>query len=489
MWCVWIVLSGLAMGGCHHEAAQPDVDRAAEIEARAWERFGGPDAGPNRWDDLVTLLDEIEALREAANAEVDALIEARVSDPWEQDALILRFDMIGSMDRYASEYADPEDFASPDALQDRLALLRDAEAVFLDLLDGLDESGVIGRLQQLRDSGAPFVRPIPEGASLDEVGVFTDQMSDFRRLAQMLGRRMQVAAERGDWDRYVDDLDSVLWLGEITGRQNALINSLVGIAIHALAYGQVSRDMAGKAVDAAVLGRIAESIGRVEPIEFADALPTEKLLIAATNEGFHDERGRPEPEAIKQALFAENWLKPEDERVSFDDLDLDAFPNESEIAEWIEEVWPAIEEHARKPAHVRWRSLSFYEMGDPQLAVTASLPRTIIATYPKADRSHMQIALLRDGLLTYIAVERYRLDRSQLPASLDALVPEYLDRVLPDPLNNNEPLSYRLDDSDLGFVLYSVGFDGADDGGTPAERAYDAFGPDATGVDFIFTHP
>src|SRR5205085_10074692 len=65
-----------------------------------------------------------------------------------------------------------------------------------------------------------------------------------------------------------------------------------------------------------------------------------------------------------------------------------------------------------------------------------------------------------------LAVERHRLARGAWPASLDALVPDFLPGVPDDPFDGR-PLRYRrLAD---GVVVYSVGPDGADDGGNLAE--------------------
>jgi len=63
-------------------------------------------------------------------------------------------------------------------------------------------------------------------------------------------------------------------------------------------------------------------------------------------------------------------------------------------------------------------------------------------------------------------LERYRLAHGQLPDTLDALVPEFLDRV-PNDVINGQPLRYRQTGADQ-FVLYSVGWNEIDDGGTIA---------------------
>jgi hypothetical protein len=62
-----------------------------------------------------------------------------------------------------------------------------------------------------------------------------------------------------------------------------------------------------------------------------------------------------------------------------------------------------------------------------------------------------------------IALERYRLAHGEYTESLDALAPQFLKQI-PHDIINGQPLHYRRT-SDGQFVLYSVGWNGTDDGG------------------------
>lgn len=64
---------------------------------------------------------------------------------------------------------------------------------------------------------------------------------------------------------------------------------------------------------------------------------------------------------------------------------------------------------------------------------------------------------------TALAVERYRLATGQLPEDLSELVPSHLEEIPLDPFDGR-PLRYKKRDG--GYVVYSVGPDGTDDGGT-----------------------
>jgi hypothetical protein len=69
-------------------------------------------------------------------------------------------------------------------------------------------------------------------------------------------------------------------------------------------------------------------------------------------------------------------------------------------------------------------------------------------------------------VVTAIALKRYQLKHGKYPASLAALVPEFLPAVPRDAMDG-QPLRYRLN-TDGSFVLYSIGDDGRDDGGDPS---------------------
>ena len=68
----------------------------------------------------------------------------------------------------------------------------------------------------------------------------------------------------------------------------------------------------------------------------------------------------------------------------------------------------------------------------------------------------------RDNLAVAFALARYKADRGGYPGELGGLVPKYLDRV-PGDLFSGKPLVYRPGGG--GYVLYSVGMNGRDDGG------------------------
>ena len=71
----------------------------------------------------------------------------------------------------------------------------------------------------------------------------------------------------------------------------------------------------------------------------------------------------------------------------------------------------------------------------------------------------------RKMVITAIALKRYQLKYGNYPADLNALVPEFLPAVPLDPVDG-QPLRYHPKANGT-FLLYSVGPNGKDDGGSP----------------------
>jgi type II secretory pathway pseudopilin PulG len=83
---------------------------------------------------------------------------------------------------------------------------------------------------------------------------------------------------------------------------------------------------------------------------------------------------------------------------------------------------------------------------------------------------------------TALAVESFRLAQGKLPEKLDELVPQFLSTVPSDPFDGQSLRYHRLA---KGYVIYSVGSDGHDDGGR--EKPADWKSSDKTTYDITFT--
>jgi len=91
-----------------------------------------------------------------------------------------------------------------------------------------------------------------------------------------------------------------------------------------------------------------------------------------------------------------------------------------------------------------------WQRGEPHRAVKAAMyAETALAGCVRADGRDARMLRLR----FQVALEQYRRDHERLPESLDALVPEYLPEVPPDPFCG-APMRYEITDG--GYRLYSA---------------------------------
>jgi hypothetical protein len=79
------------------------------------------------------------------------------------------------------------------------------------------------------------------------------------------------------------------------------------------------------------------------------------------------------------------------------------------------------------------------------------------------------------------ALQRYQLAHGEYPEMLDTLMPQFIEKIPPD-LIGGQPLHYRRTD-DGRFVLYSVGWNETDDGGSPGTLA------DVKNGDWVWQYP
>lgn len=115
----------------------------------------------------------------------------------------------------------------------------------------------------------------------------------------------------------------------------------------------------------------------------------------------------------------------------------------------------------------------------------------LLAAFDKIASANDQMVCQLAGMRVIIAIERYRSATGALPESIENLKPDYLAELPGDPYSDSaSQFGYRIaevsEDNLDGYVLYSVGYDGVDNSGTPVSKhPHKAFHPDSPGTDFV----
>ena len=123
-------------------------------------------------------------------------------------------------------------------------------------------------------------------------------------------------------------------------------------------------------------------------------------------------------------------------------------------------------------------SLARNKDAERRIRDTPLMPDTLLAkialpVFSNIAKKFAQIQTIVDQAATACALEKYYLDHHAYPTTLAALAPKYLDRV-PNDVIDGAPMRYRLT-VDGRYQLYSIGWDGRDDGGAidwPPDRKW-----------------
>ncbi|MGH7975605.1 MAG: hypothetical protein ACREC8_02965, partial [Limisphaerales bacterium] len=94
--------------------------------------------------------------------------------------------------------------------------------------------------------------------------------------------------------------------------------------------------------------------------------------------------------------------------------------------------------------------------------------------FPAAGATVRKIAAIQSSIdlaRVACALERYHLAHGNYPETLDALAPQFIAK-LPHDIIGGKPLHYRRETNGQ-FILYSIGWDGKDDGGVESNRSRD----------------
>ena len=97
----------------------------------------------------------------------------------------------------------------------------------------------------------------------------------------------------------------------------------------------------------------------------------------------------------------------------------------------------------------------------------------------KVQKGWDRVQQAQDNLHLAFALAWYQRDHGRYPKKLDELAPKYV-RAIPGDVFSGKPLIYRPNEK--GYLLYSVGYNGKDDGG----RSYD---DDPPGDDLVVRMP
>jgi type II secretory pathway pseudopilin PulG len=276
----------------------------------------------------------------------------------------------------------------------------------------------------------------------------------FRGMTRLLSLRGKVRAAHGDWGGAMESFQDAIRIGEDVPHGSPVIGALVGIACQAIGRRPMWKivDHLNAAQSHAALDRLASTMARRLP--FADTIQEEKWTgQAGMLEVFNNSK--------KQAALLNSSEAPNDVSAatarSLSSLFFLAY-SKNKIMHNFTTYMDGYSQVAQQP---------YGRHPAPPALPTDPFNRSLVPIFSQARMKDIACETQNGLLLITLALHAFRLEHGRYPASLTELLPAYLKRLPEDPFGPGGTFKYRV--KGKRYVLYSVGPDGKDDGGTPID--------------------
>jgi type II secretory pathway pseudopilin PulG len=289
-----------------------------------------------------------------------------------------------------------------------------------------ENAGVIDTLHQ---SFAYRYQNPPERSLFGEMHYY----AKFRELGHLLALQGSLRAEEGDWDGAAESYLDAIQMGEEIPHGSPLIGALVGIGCQSM-----GRHPMWKVVDHLDARQSRVAIDRLTAdmdrhFSFADSMQEEKWL--GQSEMMQLCHSPSMTSAVNLVFFFYSKKRVMHDYTVYMDQNI---------------------QQARQPY-----SLHFAPPHEPTDPINIMILPVFGYTRMRAINSETQNGLL----LITLALHAFRLEQGHYPNTLAELSPGYLKKLPDDPFAAQGTFHYRLQGQ--SYLLYSVGPDGKDDGGTP----------------------
>jgi hypothetical protein len=303
--------------------------------------------------------------------------------------------------------------------------------------------------------------PLDYGEGFNATTTLLPFLGDLKQCSQALQLRASAELADGQSAKALDDVKLLLRLDDSIRNSPFLISHLVRIAIVGIAVQPIWEGLAEHQWTNDQLAALNAELAKMDFLaDYGFVMRGERVFAIASLENLRRTR-----ELISSAdgtglITNKLTLAPS----AFFSRNTLAFARMSQ--QWI---LPLVDTNSR--------TVSPEAMRRVEAAVSAEMKHysyykvLAVMAIPAIDKAAKKFAVVQSSIdlaRVAIALERYRLAHNEYPVSLDALVPQFIEK-LPHDIINGQPLHYRRTDGGK-FVLYSVGWNEKDDGGTVVIR-------------------
>lgn len=275
-----------------------------------------------------------------------------------------------------------------------------------------------------------------------------DILSDIKPAAQSLSIAGLYYSYTNQPQKAYDAAMDNLCLGQSLSNNPSLVGHLIKMALLALDVSNIQEIVNRTSLDETQLLQLQETLQRIsESTTLGPALHGEICFYLEYN---YIVRNRPSgslsvDERARQ--YAEALLPKNTTMV------LDAYQQMIEIDKLpIQEQLPRVREIVKKATDA---------------SIFIFMPKIMLSSMDKLYPIHLRVRANIDCAIMALAIERYRLKEGKLPETVEMLVPGYLPQVYVDPFDG-KPLRYKQ--TEPGYMIYTIGEDGVDDGGRERDQ-------------------
>ena len=340
-------------------------------------------------------------------------------------------------------------------------------------------------------------------------GLFSPITQTIREVANLLTFRSMLRVGEGQLDEAWQDLLAIHRLGRLASRGGTMTGFLVGVALDSIACSAEVQFVEVTKPTADQIAKYRADLAKLPPLaSFADTLDLGERLFVLDMVQSLQEKGMhllavsmrmeaafgkaggldPIPEELLGLMtpFIEWQLILRRCNRLFDRLV--AVHRIKDRAERVKAITELTDEMKRLRSKDRWTANLLVNLATGRLTslpgtATAIVGDLLIGSMPMVadkigvavDRAEQQ----NRNLHLAFALAAYHADHKKYPAALADLAPKYIEQI-PTDLFSGKPLVYKP--SDTGYLLYSVGVNGTDDGGK-------TFGDDPPGDDLRVRMP
>jgi hypothetical protein len=305
----------------------------------------------------------------------------------------------------------------------------------------------------------------------DGFAVNLSHLAKIKGCAQYLSIHAIASLANGDTDTALADVLLSYRLNEALKSEPLLITHLVRAAVGHIQIIAIWEGLADQRWSDAQLARLDAALAKENYLEnYQQAMRGERACFIYTLDQIRQTRdwnfiGDPEAFAQTEGSLLEQTLGNslfrlvpggwfDQNKVSISKINSEVLLTAVDVERGI--AAPAAVRRADDESRKRSRAVTPYNLFSHMLVPALS------RTAEKCGRIQALVDLARVA----IALERHRLTTGQFPEALTALEPKFIAK-LPHDVINGQPLKYRRTDND-SFLVYSVGWNEKDDGGTVA---------------------